>query len=195
RLIEACQEGDREAFRQLFEIYQDRVWSIARHYAGDEVAARDLTQQVFLKLFTGIAQFRHGASFETWLYRLVVNACLDERRRRRRFISLDLFGTRDRESHDGPEARPEIVHGSGPGSEPEDHCARREISEAVVAAIRELKPKLRIAILLKHFEELSYQEMAQVLGCSTGTVASRLNRGHRELARKLAHLRGAFKTE
>jgi RNA polymerase sigma-70 factor (ECF subfamily) len=78
---------------------------------------------------------------------------------------------------------------------PEARCAQREVEEAVRAAIRRLKPKLRIAILLKYFEDLSYQEMAEVLGCSTGTVASRLNRGHQELARRLAHLRGALNLE
>ena len=80
-------------------------------------------------------------------------------------------------------------------SEQEDRYRRLEISDAVKAAVRELRPKLRIAILLKYFEGLSYEEMARVLGCSTGTVASRLNRGHKELARRLAHLQNALNME
>jgi RNA polymerase sigma-70 factor (ECF subfamily) len=139
--------------------------------------AKDMTQQVFLKLFTSIRQFRHDAEFTTWLYRLVVNVCLDEHRRRRRFVP---FGEAPERSH-GVARRPV-----------EEHYRRRELAGEVQAAIAELKPKLRIAILLKYFEELSYDEMAQVLGCSPGTVASRLNRGHRMLAEKLAHLRGAL---
>ena len=91
RLIAACQTGDREAFRQLFETYQDRVWSIALHFTGEEQTARDVTQQVFLKLFGSIKQFRSEANFTTWLYRLVANACLDEQRRGRRFISFDFW--------------------------------------------------------------------------------------------------------
>src|SRR5262249_46317902 len=91
-LIAACQRGDREAFRQLFEAHKDRVWTIALHYTGDSAAAHDVTQQVFLKLFTTIRQFRQSARFETWLYRLVVNVCLDEKRRWRRFVSLEIFG-------------------------------------------------------------------------------------------------------
>ena len=71
----------------------------------------------------------------------------------------------------------------------EEQTRRREVSSAVKAAVKELKPKLRIAILLKYFEELSYEEMSIVLDCSMGTVASRLNRGHKELARRLAHLK------
>ena len=184
RLIEACQRGDREAFRDLFDAHKDRVWSVALHFAGDEASARDITQQVFLKLFTVIGQFRHDASFATWLYRLVVNACLDERRRQRRFIPFDFFKAGDDENEAGVMdwkiAQP---------SQQEDRYAQLEISAAVKAAVKELKPKLRIAILLKYFEGLSYEEMARALGCSAGTVASRLNRGHKELARKLAYLR------
>ena len=76
----------------------------------------------------------------------------------------------------------------------EDHHAQLELSATVKAAVQELKPKLRMAILLKYFEGLSYEEMAAVLGCSMGTVASRLNRGHKELARRLQHLRGEVET-
>jgi RNA polymerase sigma-70 factor (ECF subfamily) len=201
-LIEDCQKGDREAFRKLFEAYKDRVWSIALHFSRDEVSARDITQQVFLKLFACISQFRHDAAFETWLYRLVVNACLDERRSRRRFISFNTLRKTGDEMEDAVDEIGLIerncsrnLSGSFRISEQEDRYRRLEISDAVKAAVRELRPKLRIAILLKHFEGLSYEEMARVLGCSTGTVASRLNRGHKELARRLAHLRNALNME
>jgi RNA polymerase sigma-70 factor, ECF subfamily len=186
RLIEACQKGDREAFRMLFETYKNRVWSIALHFSRDEAMARDITQQVFLKLFTCISQFRHDAAFETWLYRLVVNACLDERRSRSRFISL--YRTGD----DADKGDDEIGEIRMADRAQEDWQMRLELSDVVQAAVRELRPKLRIAILLKYFEGLSYEEMARVLGCSPGTIASRLNRGHKELARRLAHLRGAL---
>jgi RNA polymerase sigma-70 factor, ECF subfamily len=201
-LIEECQKGDREAFRKLFEAYKDRVWSIALHFSRDEVLARDITQQVFLKLFACISQFRHGAAFETWLYRLVVNACLDERRSRRRFISFNVSGMSGNEMDDAVDEIDFTERNCSRNlaersrmSEQEDRYRRLEISDAVKAAIRELKPKLRIAILLKYFEGLSYEEMARVLGCSSGTVASRLNRGHKELARRLAHLRNALDIE
>jgi RNA polymerase sigma-70 factor (ECF subfamily) len=194
RLIEACRQGDREAFRQLFELHKDRVWSIALHFIGDENAARDITQQVFLKLFTAITQFRGEAEFSTWLYRMTANACLDEQRRRRRFLSFDIFKAGDSELNpmDKQQAR-QIEQGIGQLIQ-EDQHAQLEMSAVVKAAVKELKPKLRIAILLKYFEGLSYEEMAAVLGCSAGTVASRLNRGHKELARRLQHLRGNIET-
>lgn len=196
RLIEACRQGDRESFRQLFELHKDRVWSVALHFIGDEAAARDITQQVFLKLFTAINHFRGEAGFSTWLYRLTVNACLDEQRRRRRFLSFDFFKTGDGSSLGRnlmEQQQAKQFEQQLQAMAQEDHHAQLEISAAVKAAVKELKPKLRMAILLKYFEGLSYEEMASVLGCSAGTVASRLNRGHRELARKLQHFRGEIK--
>lgn len=186
--IAACQRGNREAFRRLFEAHQDRVWTIALHYAGDETAAHDIAQQVFLKLFSTIGQFRRDSKFETWLYRLVVNVCLDEKRRLRKLISFDFFGG---ESRPEQGATPPAVFDwiRSQAAPQEEQYRRREVSSAVKTAVKELKPKLRIAILLKYFEELSYEEMSIVLDCSMGTVASRLNRGHKELARRLAHLK------
>ncbi len=175
RVIEACREGDREAFRLLFETYKDKVFSIAVYsFGGDEAAASDVSQQIFLKLMTAITQFRGDSAFTTWLYRLVVNACIDEQRKRRRFLpfgeSVPMSRIEDR--------RPQ-----------EKRYARLEVADSVQAAIKELTPKLRMPILLKYVEGLSYEEIATVMGCSKGTVASRLNRGHRSLARKLVHLR------
>jgi len=174
QVIEACQQGDRAAFQLLFETYKDKVFSIAVYSSGgDRAVADDVTQQIFLKLFTAIRQFRGDSEFTTWLYRLVVNACLDERRRRRRLLpwgeTVAMSNPSDKKPH-------------------EKQYARREVSEAVQAAIADLKPKFRLPILLKYIEGLSYEEIATVMGCSKGTVASRLNRGHSQLAKRLAHL-------
>jgi RNA polymerase sigma-70 factor, ECF subfamily len=175
RVIKACQQGDREAFRLLFEAYKDKVFSIAAYSCGgDETSAGDVTQQVFLKLMTNISQFRGESQFTTWLYRMVANACIDEQRKRRRFLP---FGDLPR----GKEVelrRPQ-----------EQRYAKLELADSVSHAIAELKPKFRLAIVLRYIEDLSYEEMASILNCSKGTVASRLNRGHKELARRLGHLR------
>ena len=188
RLIEACQSGDREAFRELFDAHKDRVWAVALRFTGDESAARDVTQQVFLKLFTSIAGFRHESNFKTWLYRLVANECMDEFRKRRRLIPLDFFRPTSGDERDEDCGAIETKDWR---QEPlqEEQLARLEVSEAVLAALAQLKPKLRMAIVLKYFDDLSYEQMAEALGCSAGTVASRLNRGHKALAQKLAHLR------
>src|SRR4030095_4467690 len=174
QVIEACQQGDREAFRLLFEAYKDKVFSIAAYSVdGDRSVADDVTQQIFLKLFTAIRQFRGESEFTTWLYRLVVNACLDERRRRRKLLPWGETVAMTKPSEKKPQ---------------EKQYSRREVSAAVQQAIGELKPKFRLPILLKYIEGLSYEEIASVMGCSKGTVASRLNRGHSQLAKALSHL-------
>jgi RNA polymerase sigma-70 factor (ECF subfamily) len=175
RDIEACQQGDREAFRVLFDTYKDKVFSIAVYsFRGDQSTANDVAQQIFLKLMTAITQFRGESAFTTWLYRLVVNACTDEQRKRRRFLPLGDSIPAGRIEDRRPQER---------------RFARLELADSVQEAIQELSPKLRMPILLKYVEGLSYDEIAAVMGCSKGTVASRLNRGHQKLARRLSHLK------
>jgi RNA polymerase sigma-70 factor (ECF subfamily) len=181
RTIEACRRGDSNAFRLLFEAHKDRVYSIALcFFDGDEATAKDITQDVFLKLMGTISQFENRSQFSTWLHRLVTNACLDRKRRLRRFLSFDDSGEIQL-----PDGR--ISH--------EEKYIQREIEASVRKVIAGMKPKLRITILLKYFEDLSYDEIAAAMGCSKGTVASRLNRAHQLLARKLSHLRSAVTVE
>jgi len=176
-IVAACRSGDRDAFRALYDAHKDRVYSVALYFFhGEPSAAGDVTQQVFLKLMTSMDQFRGDAEFSTWLYRLVVNACMDAARRRK----LDAV-TADRlrlETFAGPDSQ-------------EDDYARAQTASSVRAAVSALPPKFRIAVLLRYFEDLSYEQMASALNCSMGTVASRLSRGHRMLAERLKGLKGA----
>lgn len=167
-VISACQRGDREAFRALFDAYQDRVYSIALRYSGDQARALDIAQDVFVKLLNNIGDFKGLSGFETWLYRMVVNRCLDDRRRARRWIS--------------------IVEGVFAGaSEPTalDELLRSEVQERVQKTVAMLPAEQRIVVVLRYTEGLSYSEIAKVTGCSEGTVASRLNRAHKFLERRL----------
>lgn len=175
--IEACRRGDRAAFRALYDAYKDKVFSIALYALhGNPDAAADVTQQVFVKLMNNIAMFRGDSAFSTWLYRLVANACLDEQRRAR---------------SRGVQAEPELLDTlPQPGSH-ESTLARAQEATLVKRAVAQLPAKLRVAMLLRYFDELSYDEIAVALQCSRGTVASRLNRGHRLLAAALAPLRGS----
>lgn len=176
-IIEACRRGDRDAFRLLYEAYKDRVYSMALYFFhGDAATAADVTQQVFLKLLGSIGKFRGDAGFATWLYRFVVNACVDRTRR--------VAAKR--------QADPAILDVLPASGSHEDEFAHVEMARSVQAAVAALAPKIRIAILLRYFDELSYAEMADVLKCSIGTVASRLSRGHAILAQTLAPLRDSF---
>jgi RNA polymerase sigma-70 factor, ECF subfamily len=170
-ILESCRSGGRDGFRALYDLYKDRVYSIAIYFFhGDAAAASDVTQQVFLKLMTSIRQFRGDAEFSTWLFRLAVNACMDSARRRK--------------SEAVPVDRSRLESVATEGLQEQEY-ARTQMTRAVRAAVSALPPKFRIAVLLRYFEDLSYEEMARALHCSIGTVASRLSRGHKMLAERL----------
>jgi RNA polymerase sigma-70 factor (ECF subfamily) len=176
-IIEGCRQGDRAAFHALYLTYKDKVYSISLYFFhGDTLAAGEATQQVFLKLLTGIGQFRGGSEFSTWLYRMVVNTCLDSAKAAKR---------RERQTDD------RVLQSMAAQESAEDDLARAEVAGKVQAALSSLPPKLRLPVLLRYFEDLSYGEMAEALNCSMGTVASRLHQGHKLLADKLRMLRGA----
>ena len=175
-IIESCRLGEQDGFRALYDLYKDRVYSIALYFFhGDATAASDATQQVFLKLMTSIRQFRGDAEFSTWLYRLVVNACMDTARSRKPDAVIS-----DR-------YRMEAFPAS---SSQEEDYARAQTANSVRTAVSALPAKLRIAVLLRYFDDLSYEQMAKALHCSMGTVASRLSRGHKILAERLKGVTG-----
>jgi RNA polymerase sigma-70 factor, ECF subfamily len=172
-LLAACQTGSRDAFRSLFEIYRDQVYSIALRYSGNHAAAMDLTQDVFVKLYSQLPGFRGDSSFETWLYRLVVNTCLDQKRKLRRLVPL-IGEAILRRFHVNERVTGDLI--------------RSETRRTVQAAVARLSPDLRVAIILRYTQGLSYEEMAAAMNCSPGTVASRLSRAHKQLARRLSHV-------
>lgn len=175
-LIEACRRGEVEALRALYDAHKDKVYSICLYYFhGDPAAAADATQQAFLKLISNIGQFRGTADFSTWLYRLVANTCLDGARRAKAHVARV-----------ANEIEPDTL--SGAGSQ-EDDLIRAQRARLVQEALSTLPPKFRLPLLLRYFEDLSYEEMAEALRCSIGTIASRLSRGHKMLASKLEVLR------
>ncbi|MEO8096438.1 MAG: sigma-70 family RNA polymerase sigma factor [Acidobacteriota bacterium] len=172
-VLEACQRGDQNAFRDLFESHKDKVYSIALRYAGSHSAAMDIAQDTFLKLMDRIGQFRGDSSFDSWLYRLVVNSCLDYRRRQKRWMPmLEEFFDSFR-AHE-PTALQEMV--------------KDEMQQQVQDVVAKLAPEHRMVVVLRYTEGLSYEEIADLLQCSRGTVASRLNRAHKILERRLGHI-------
>ncbi|HQU84191.1 MAG TPA: sigma-70 family RNA polymerase sigma factor [Pyrinomonadaceae bacterium] len=173
-LLAECKNGNRNAFEMLYTANQRRVFSVALNFfGGNRELAEDVTQQVFLKIFNKISDFRADSELTTWIYRMTVNACIDEQRKTRKFFSLETFfgEFRVKKTQD-------------------EKFETREISNEIQNAIGELKEKFRVPLLLKYSEDLSYEEIAKVLDCSVGTISSRLNRGHKMLAQKLKHLKG-----
>jgi RNA polymerase sigma-70 factor (ECF subfamily) len=173
-LVAACRSGERDAFRELFEAYKDKVYSVALRFTGQPAEAMDIAQDTFLKLYSSLADFRGESRLETWIYRLVVNRCLDHRRRSRRWLPLG-------------ESFRSTLRAAG------DSLARmlqEERDVHVQEAVDRLAPDLRIAVVLRYTEGMSYDQIAEVLGCAAGTVASRLHRAHKVLGRSLSYLRG-----
>lgn len=172
-VIAGCQRGEEESFRELFESHKDKVYSIALRYAGDRAAAMDISQDTFLKLMDRIGQFRGESSFDSWLYRLVVNSCLDYRRRQKRWMPMveEFF-----DSFRAPQA-----------SALQDLLSD-ERQQQVQDVVARLSPEHKMIVVLRYTEGLSYEEIADVLQCSRGTVASRLNRAHKVLERRLSGL-------
>jgi len=175
-VIEGCRRGDHDAFAALFEANKDKVYSIALRYSGDRGAAMDIAQETFLKLLSRIRDFRAEANFDTWLYRIVINSCLDHRRRGRRWMPV-VEGLLDRCRASTETVLQELL--------------QAETQQLVQHGVGRLPPELRVVVILRYTESLPYDRIAEILGCSPGTVASRLNRAHKALERSLWHLRKA----
>ena len=162
-LLERCQRGERAALEELVERVQGRVYNFAVRASGSQTAAEDITQRVLMKMVRDVGSFRAEASFTSWLYRIVVNEWIDERRRLKRLVYLPVESFAKLRSA---------------WLDPGEKVARDQREEAVLAAVARLDPKLRAVVLLRYLEEMSYEEVAAALGCSMGTVASRLSRAH-----------------
>ena len=164
-LIQRTRRGDKAAFGVLVSRHYERVYALAFGILHEREAARDTAQEVFLKVFREIEKFEGRAKFKTWLHRVAVNAALDEARKRRPTESLD----RTEEDDERPRR---VVAETGPG--PRELAARGETEELMKEAIARLSPDHRAVLVLREWEGLSYEEIAQTLGIEMGTVMSRL---------------------
>src|SRR5665213_779123 len=140
-LIEACQRGEPDAFRALFDRYKDKVYSVALRYSGDGALAQDIAQDTFLKLFSAIGSFRGDSSFDSWLYRLVVNSCFYQKRRSRRLV---------------PMVDEWLSALRAPDASILDDVLRAEMSGHLHSVVGSLRPEQRMMIVLRYTEGLSY---------------------------------------
>jgi RNA polymerase sigma-70 factor (ECF subfamily) len=169
-------EGDLGAFEVLYNRYRDRVYNLVRYSIDDAVAAEDVLQSIFLKIYRSLRYFRFESALSTWIYRITVNECLNHVQRGRvNVVPLEaILGSGD-----------EIDLAPAADSR---HLAN-ERDEVIRQAVMELSPKLRTVVALKYVEGLSYEEIASILDCAPGTVASRLNRALVRLEARLRPLR------
>jgi RNA polymerase sigma-70 factor (ECF subfamily) len=185
QLISAAQRGDLAPFNRLVETYQTQVYNLALRMLGCPQAAQDATQEAFLSAFRAIKGFR-GGSFKAWLLRIATNACYDQMRQRQRRPTISL---------DAMLATPESgMEPPSPAESPDDHTERRELSRAISDGLATLLPEQRLAVILCDVQGLSYEEAAQAMGSSLGTVKSRLSRGRAHLRQYLLQQHGELLT-
>ena len=185
-LVLACQRAQPKAlepeFRDLYDRYKDRVYNVCFRITGNATDALDASQETFGILFRRIREFRFQSRFSSWVYRIAVNASIDLKRRAssRRLASLD--AVRDPaygEYGAGFDVKDEGVE------MPARSASRRELEQEIQRAIDRLSPKLRTITVLRYTENLTYEELAETLAISIGTVKSRLSRAHDALDREL----------
>lgn len=186
-LIRLCQKGDRDAFNDLVEKYQNQVINTAYGMLSDREDACDAAQEVFVKIYKGIGSFKGKSSLSTWIYRIVSNVCNDILRKRQRNTNVVSINATAQDNDDSKDM--ELVDNS---PTPEEFLELSEQQRLVRIAISELGSEYREIITLCDIEQLSYEEISQILKCPVGTVKSRLNRARNALRKKLLKNRELF---
>ena len=180
-LVEKAQKGDREAFRQLVQRHQRRAFAIAIGVVRDENDAREIVQEAFLRVHKSLHKFEGGSSFFTWLYRIVTNLSIDFMRKPAR-REAELFD--DPKIAEDADAFPFVS--TVADADPLDRVRRKEIAARIQEALDELPPYHRSVIIMREVEGMSYQQMAEAMEVSKGTIMSRLFHARQKLQKALA---------
>ena len=178
QLIERFQNGDRHAYDELVKRYKDPLYNFVFRYLNNEFAAEDIVQETMIKLFTHKDYYKPIAKFSTWIYTIAKNLALTEIRKNKR---------RKTESMWNDQGQPIDVPSN------EDSLEKKVQNELAVEELNkcldEIPENFRIAVVLRDFQELSYQEISKILEIPVGTIKSRINRGRIQLAEKLKHFK------
>jgi RNA polymerase sigma-70 factor (ECF subfamily) len=182
KLIQLAKTGSVAAFEQLVEAYDQKLYNMAYRMLGNREDARDMTQEAFLRAYRSLDGFREESSFSTWIFRIAKNACLDRIRKRSQVqaVSID----EPIQTEEGQVQR-ELPSDLG---DPEEYAEQQELSAVVHSALQELTDEYRTAVVLRDLQGLSYNEIAEVMEVSLGTVKSRIYRGRQALKEVLSGL-------
>ena len=178
QLIAQCLAGDQAAWEQIVKLHWRKVFNVAYQFVGSHEQAEDLAQDIFLKIFRSLDSFDRRANFQTWLISVSRNLCIDHYRSVRK----------ERQTIDRDVTSEDLSPASSTAS-PLATLENRDLAALLRQALQTLPQSLRIAVLLRDIQELSYLEIAERLRLPEGTVKSRINRGRKELARQILRLR------
>ncbi|HOX26588.1 MAG TPA: sigma-70 family RNA polymerase sigma factor [Candidatus Krumholzibacteria bacterium] len=179
KTIRRCKLGEEDAFQEILARYRAPIYNLCWRMTRNDEDARDLAQEIFIKTFTLLDRFDEQFAFSSWLFRIATNHCIDHLRRHRlRFLSVERDGGGDDE-----EAEMQIA---AVGPEPDVELERREALERLEEVIGELPPHYRVITLLRHDQQLSYEEIAESLRLPLGTVKARIHRARNMIQQLLA---------
>jgi RNA polymerase sigma-70 factor (ECF subfamily) len=185
-LVQETLAGNQASFQLLVERYQSRLFALARHYTRNPVEIEDMVQETFLKAFSRLDTFQHQSSFYTWIYRIATNTILDFMKRRGRSPVQTVED-------------PELVmpmHAPSPRiSSPDAQMQRDEIAQITHGILEGMPEIFRTVLVMREFEDMAYQDIADVLGISIGTVESRLFRARARFKDKLLQLHPEYGQE
>lgn len=178
RLAKLARAGDRRAFAELVELYKDKMYHLAYRMLGQAQEAEDVVQETFLRVFTNLDRYDDTQKFSTWIYRIATNLCIDRLRKRKASYSLDA------EMPEGEGADWYSLLPSNDAS-PESELLLSETQEHIRKAVDSLPEKYKSVVILRYLQDLSLQEIGDVLGMPVTTVKTRVHRGREFLRKKL----------
>lgn len=182
-LVKQVLGGDRGAFQILFERYYPRVKNVSYGVLGSQEDAEDVVQEAFLKAYRNLSSFRGQSSFYTWLYRIVFNLSIDYARKKYRQTEVNVSETEMFDASMNSVSAQEIPLSKS--ATPFGRMEQKEMGEAISKAIEQLSPEHKAVIILREVEGLSYNEISDIIGCSKGTIMSRLHHARKRLQKVL----------
>jgi RNA polymerase sigma-70 factor (ECF subfamily) len=185
RLAALARNGDRKAFAEIVKRYQNKIMKLGFRMLNQLQEAEDVAQETFFKVYSNLHRYDVTQKFSTWIYRVATNICIDRLRRRKEQISLDVAGSEPSNDNTNRELQLKI---SNKWQTPENQVILSELQGQVQQAVQQLPDKYRLAIVLRYMQELSLQEISEVLDIPLPTVKTRIHRGREVLRKKLEHL-------
>jgi RNA polymerase sigma-70 factor (ECF subfamily) len=183
-LIQQARQGNMNAFEQLVQRYDERVLSIATTYVNDVDDAKDIYQEVFIRVYKGLPRFQFKSEFSTWIYRIASNVCLTFTAKKKRHTTVSLSEEHEQDDNQSNGVS-KMIHSD---SRTDQHAINAEIASRVRDALDELSPQQRMVFTLRHYEGYKLREIAKMMNCAEGTVKKYLFTATRRMREQLEEI-------